>query len=65
MEFYKSFSYNFNKISNVFRLKKQMNQILIIILFSASINLFFNFIIYHKISRIIDKLNKDTNTDDK
>jgi hypothetical protein len=54
MEFYK-----------IFRLKRQLNEIFFIVFFGTSVNLFFNFIIYRKLNRIIDKLNKDTNTHDK
>jgi hypothetical protein len=64
MEFYKLLPYNFNKISKIFTLKKQVKQIFIIIILTTSINLFFNFIIYHKINKIIDKLNKKNNNED-
>jgi len=64
MEFYKLLPYNFNKISKIFTLKKQVKQIFIIIILTKSINLFFNFIIYHKINKIIDKLNKKNNNED-
>jgi len=64
MEFYKLLPYNFNKISKIFTLKKQVKQIFIIIILTTSINLFFNFIIYHKINKIIDKLNIKNNNED-
>jgi hypothetical protein len=64
MDFYKLLPYNFNKISKIFTLKKQVKQIFIIIILTTSINLFFNFIIYHKINKIIDKLNKKNNNED-
>ena len=64
MEFYKLLSYNFNKNSKIFTLKKQVKQIFIIIILSTSINLFFNFIIYHKINQIADKLNQKNNNED-
>jgi hypothetical protein len=64
MEFYKLLPYNFNKISKIFTLKKQVKQIFIIIILTTSINLFFTFIIHHKINKIIDKLNKKNNNED-
>ena len=64
MEFYKLLPYNFNKISKIFTQKKQVKQIFIIIILTTSINLFFNFIIYHKINKIIDKLNIKNNNED-
>lgn len=64
MEFYKLLPYNFNKNSKIFTLKKQVKQIFIIIILSTSINLFFNFIIYHKINQLADKLNQKNNNED-
>jgi hypothetical protein len=61
MELYKLFTYNFNKISKVFRLKRQLNQIFYILLFSTVWNLFFNFIMYKKINKLFDKIDKDNN----
>jgi len=54
MEFYK-----------IFRLKRQLNGIFFIVFFGTSVNFFFNFIIYRKLNKLINKLNKDTITDDK
>ena len=66
MDFFKHMNYNLTKLTKFFRIKRQLNMVIFVGIFGFSTSIFFNILIYRKMSRIlriIDKTDKIDETD--